>query len=69
MCACLLVICCEWHGVYLFYGVAWILSYACGVHAPNIVEKPFVFELEIRELSLGTTTCLAYGWLGVLQPI
>jgi hypothetical protein len=49
-----------------FYVVAWILSYACGVHASNIVEKSFVFELEIKELSLGTATCLAYWWLGVL---
>jgi hypothetical protein len=49
--------------------VAWILSYACGVHAPNIIEKLFAFELEIIELSLGTAACLAYGWLGVLQPI
>jgi hypothetical protein len=49
--------------------MAWILSYACGVHAPNIVEKPFVFELEIRELSLGTAACLACGWLGVFHPI
>jgi hypothetical protein len=49
--------------------VTWILSYACGVHASNIVEKSFVFELEIRELSLGTAACLACGWLGVLQPV
>ena len=64
-----MVICCAWHVVYLFYAVAWILSYACGVHDHNIVEKPFAFELEIRELSLGTATCLACGWLGVFQPI
>jgi hypothetical protein len=58
------------HGIiYLFYAVTWIFSYACGVHASNIVEKSFVFELEIRELSLGTAVCLSCGWLGVLQPI
>jgi hypothetical protein len=49
--------------------VTQIFSYACGVHASNIVEKSFVFKLEIRELSLGTATGLAYGWLGVLQLV
>jgi hypothetical protein len=66
---CLLVIFFAWHIVYLFYVMAWILSYACGVQAPNIVEKPFAFKLDIREPSLGTPAFLACGCLGVLQPI
>jgi hypothetical protein len=49
--------------------VTWILSDACGVHDYNIVEKSFVFELEIRELSIGTVACIACRWLGVLQLV